>query len=191
MDSAWHLVVCFPWLQFSRLSEEKNCITTMAAAAKNGPLLPHMSSNFGSILVGLTGNNAPSKRIFFFAMRGSIALRTLRWQGDDSNESCIVIDRPPYCKKKISAWSGHHSSLIRQVCAWHWSSCAAMGGHFRRRRPWWWGVSLTVGRGAYVTTNPTSRNSRNSLMVMNLVLSSDGRTCSLLMGLHFWGLNAA
>jgi hypothetical protein len=28
---------------------------------------------------------------FFLAMRGSIPLRMLQWQGDDSNESCIVI----------------------------------------------------------------------------------------------------
>jgi hypothetical protein len=76
---------------FKAVSEENNRITTMAAAAKNGPLSPHMSSNFGSILVVSTGNDAPSKRCFFLAMRGSIALRTLRWQGDDSDESCIVI----------------------------------------------------------------------------------------------------
>ncbi len=53
-------------------------------------------------------------------------------------------NRPPHCKKKKSAWSGHCSPSIRQVCAWHWSSCAAMGGHFRRRQPWWWGVLLTM-----------------------------------------------
>ncbi len=70
-------------------------------------------------------------------------------------------NRPPHCKKKISACLGHRSPLIRRVCAWHWSLCAAIGGHFRRWQPWWWGVSLAVGRGAYTTTNPTSRNSRN------------------------------
>jgi hypothetical protein len=59
-----------PTLIFKAVSEENNRITTMAAATKNGPLLPHMSSNFGSILVGLTGNNAPSKRIFFSCNEG-------------------------------------------------------------------------------------------------------------------------
>jgi hypothetical protein len=51
---------------FKAVSEENNRITTMTATAKNGPLLPHMSSNFESILVGSTGNDAPSKQIFFF-----------------------------------------------------------------------------------------------------------------------------
>jgi hypothetical protein len=55
---------------FKAVLEENNCITTMAAAAKNGPLLPHMSSNFGSILVGSTGNDAPSKRILFSCNEG-------------------------------------------------------------------------------------------------------------------------
>jgi hypothetical protein len=57
-------------LIFKAVSEENNRITTMAAAAKNGPLLLHMSSNFGSILVGSTGNDAPSKWIFFSCNEG-------------------------------------------------------------------------------------------------------------------------
>jgi hypothetical protein len=76
---------------FKAVSEENNRITSMAAAAKNGPLSPHMSSNFGSILVGSTGNDAPSKQIYFYCNEGSIALRTLQWQGDDSDESHITI----------------------------------------------------------------------------------------------------
>ncbi len=55
---------------FKAVSEENNRITNMAAAAKHGPLSPHMSSNFGSILVGLTGNNALSKRRFFSCNEG-------------------------------------------------------------------------------------------------------------------------
>jgi hypothetical protein len=55
---------------FKAVLEENNRITTMATAIKNGPLLLHMSSNFGSILVGLTGNDAPSKRIFFSCNEG-------------------------------------------------------------------------------------------------------------------------
>ena len=55
---------------FKAVSEENNRITTMAAAAKNGPPLPHMSLNFGSILIGSTGNDAPSKQIFFSCNEG-------------------------------------------------------------------------------------------------------------------------
>jgi hypothetical protein len=67
------------WNSQPRL-EEINHITTMAAAAKNCPLLPHMSSNFGSISIGLIGYDGPSKQIcLFFAMNRSMALKMLRW----------------------------------------------------------------------------------------------------------------
>jgi hypothetical protein len=57
-------------LIFKAVMEEDIRITTMTAAAKNGPLSPHTSSNFGSILVELTGDDAPSKRIFFSCNEG-------------------------------------------------------------------------------------------------------------------------
>ncbi len=65
----------------------------MAVAPGNGPLPPHMKSNFRRIRVGLIGdNNAPSKRIRFSpAMNRSKALKMLRWCGDDGDESCLAI----------------------------------------------------------------------------------------------------
>ncbi len=60
-------------------------------------------------------------------------------------------DGPPHCKKKISACSRHRSPSIRQICACYWSSCAVIGGHFRQRGPWWWGVLLAI---AMVLTSP-------------------------------------
>ncbi len=66
--------------------------TTMAVAPKNGPLPPHMKSNFRCIWVGLIGDNASSKRICFSpAMSRSNALKMLPWCGDDGDESCLAI----------------------------------------------------------------------------------------------------
>jgi hypothetical protein len=51
-----------------------------------------MKSNFRHIRIGLIGDNAPSKQICFsLAMSRSKALKTLRWFGDDGDESCLAI----------------------------------------------------------------------------------------------------
>ncbi len=64
----------------------------MAIATGNVPLPPHMNFNFRRIRVGLIGYYAPSKRICFSpAMSRSEALKTLRWFGDDGDESCLAI----------------------------------------------------------------------------------------------------
>ncbi len=64
----------------------------MAVAPGNGPLPPHMKSNFRRICVGLIGNDAPSKQMCFsLAMSRSKALKTLWWCGDDGDESCLAI----------------------------------------------------------------------------------------------------
>ena len=66
--------------------------TTMAVATGNVPLPPHMNFNFRRIRIGLIGDNAPSKRICFSpAMSRSKALKTLRWFGDDGDESRLAI----------------------------------------------------------------------------------------------------
>ncbi len=65
----------------------------MAIATGNVPLLPHMNYSFGRIRVGLIGDDAPSKRICFSpAMSRSTALKTLRWFGDDGDESHLAIE---------------------------------------------------------------------------------------------------
>ncbi len=64
----------------------------MAVAPGNGPLPPHMKSNFRRIRVGLIEDNAPSKRICFSpAMSQSKALKMLRWCVDDGDESRLAI----------------------------------------------------------------------------------------------------
>ncbi len=64
----------------------------MAIAPGNGPLMPHMKSNFRRICVGLIGDNAPSKQIYFFlAMSWSKALKMFQWCGDDGDETCLAI----------------------------------------------------------------------------------------------------
>ena len=64
----------------------------MAVATGNVPLPPHMNFDFRCIRVGLIGDNAPSKQICFSpAMSRSKALKTLRWFGDDGDESRLAI----------------------------------------------------------------------------------------------------
>jgi hypothetical protein len=64
----------------------------MAVTPRNGPLPPHMKSNFRRIRLGLIGDNALIKQICFLpAMSQSKALKTLRWCSDDGDESCLTI----------------------------------------------------------------------------------------------------
>ena len=64
----------------------------MAIATGNVPLPLHMNFNFRHMHVGLIGDNAPSKRICFSpAMSRSKALKTLRWFGNDGDESRLAI----------------------------------------------------------------------------------------------------
>ncbi len=166
MDLAWHLAVCFPWLWFSSLLEENNCITTMAATAKKWPPIAAHELQFWEHTRWIDGEQCPEQADIFFLQWGGLLLlkcsngKVMTAMNLASSSDRFKGNRPPHCKKKISACLGHCLSLICWVCTWHWSLCAAIGGHFRWRRPWWWGVSLAVGHGAYVTTNPTSKNSR-------------------------------
>ncbi len=64
--------------------------TTMAVAPGNGPLPPHMKSNFRRICVRLIGDNG--EFAFAPAMSRSKALKTLRWCSDDGDESCLTIE---------------------------------------------------------------------------------------------------
>ncbi len=66
--------------------------TTMAIALGNSPLPPHMKSNFRRICIGMIGDNAPSKRIWFSpAMSWSKAFKMLQWCGNDGDESRLAI----------------------------------------------------------------------------------------------------
>ena len=62
----------------------KTTNTSTMAAAGNGPLAPHMLSKIPLRCVGLIGDDAPSKRIWFLlAMNRSKAHKMLRWCSDD------------------------------------------------------------------------------------------------------------
>ncbi len=87
--------------------------------------------------------DALSKRIFFFQWGG---LSSLKRSNNEARFIAFIVspserfkgNRPTHCKKKISACLGHRSPLIQWVCSQNWSSCAAIGGHFWRWRPWLW-----------------------------------------------------
>ncbi len=117
--------------------------TTMAAAPVNGPLPPHMKSNFRRIHIRLIGDNAPSKRICFsLAVSQSKALKTLQFCGNDGDESCLAIgaflglQTGSLLEKSIFACSGHSPPSIKHVIAGFSTFQVALGGHFWRRRPW-------------------------------------------------------
>jgi hypothetical protein len=111
----------------------------MVVAPRNGPLPPHMKSNFRRIGIGLIGNNAPSKGICFSpAMSRSKALETLWWCGNDGDESHLAIGafegfRPAHCQGKahLLAWGiiPHQSNvLLRDFWPFRWRLGAISGG---------------------------------------------------------------
>jgi hypothetical protein len=59
----------------------------MAVAPGNGPLPPHMKSNFRRIRVGLIDNNAPSKQICF-----SLAMSPLKPLKRSGSAAMMVIN---------------------------------------------------------------------------------------------------
>ena len=131
----------------------KTTNTSTMAAAGNGPLAPHMLSKIPLRCVGLIGDDAPSKRIWFLlAMNRSKAHKMLRWCSDDMNLALPLECFGDLCRlvagKMHIRLIGHHTRLIRRDVLEFMTTYAALGGHFRRRRPWWcrccW--SLAVGR---------------------------------------------
>ncbi len=134
--------------------------TTMAAAGRNGPIAPHMRPSAprrrfhgwvttpqacGCIFWGGWGCLWPSKCSFVPAMM---------------HHHNIGVFWGPYTPstvaKNTSACSGGCHPSIRCVCVELKASCGALGGHFRRRRPWSAVVVLVnVGRWRLTTDRPT------------------------------------
>jgi hypothetical protein len=89
------------------------------------------------------GDDPPSKQIFFLkGLRGCMALNTLQCYGDASSpeqRSTLRAIHPLNTPKIISDCSGGRCPSIWRVSTRRNASCGALGGHFRRGRPWlWW-----------------------------------------------------
>ncbi len=118
------------------------------------------------------GRSLNKQICFSLAMRGSTALKTLWWWGNDGDESCLAIRTFWGSKtlllqeKSISACSGDCLLSIQRIGAGWATFCVLLGGRFRQRQPWWWRLLLAVGHWllrAYVRTNPTVEIVKNYL----------------------------
>ncbi len=95
----------------------------MAAAIRNGPLalVTHRRPLTPCRCIGLIGDNPRSKRIYFsLAMRGSLTLKMLQWQGKIHRHHCLITvhfegHRPSNCWRKayLLTWG---SSPIDPTC---------------------------------------------------------------------------
>jgi hypothetical protein len=65
--------------------------------------------------------------------------------GGPQNRSVLRAMHTPTAPKIISACSGCYCPSIRRVGAERKVTCGALGGHFRRRRPWSAMVVMVVG----------------------------------------------
>jgi hypothetical protein len=125
----------------------------MAATAGNGPLVPHLLSKIQVHCIWLIGNDAPSKLISILPATSRYkAHKILWWCGDDdmnlaAPSECFGVYTGSSPVKCIFAWSGHHTRSIRRDVLEFLTTYEALGGHFRRRRPWCRGA---VGRWSLV-----------------------------------------
>ncbi len=114
--------------------------TTMAIADRNGPLAPLMrpcAPCWHSIWMG---DNPPSLRMYFWWwFRVCMALKVLLCSGNDASpkhRSFWGPYTPSTAPKIISTCSGGFQPSIQCIGLERKASCGALGGHFRRRRPW-------------------------------------------------------
>ncbi len=114
-----------------------------AAAAKNGPLAPHKLSQTPLHPIESIGYDAPVKRIWvspamsrYKSPKHSDGTAIMTWILPH-HWSVLEIDTGSSPVKPIFAWPYHHYQSIRLIIVVFPTAYAALGGHFRRRRPWW------------------------------------------------------
>ncbi len=112
----------------------------MAAASRNGPQAPHMRPCAPCQCLEWMGDNPPSLRMYFMGgLRVFMALKVLLCSGNNALPQHGVFWEPytpPTAARITSACLGGCFQSIRRGCAERKASCGALGGHFRRRRPW-------------------------------------------------------
>ena len=117
--------------------------TMAAAAAGNDPLVPHMLSEIPIRRVGSIGYDGPIKRI-------CILPATSRYKSQKHSDGVArFMSSSPHHQsiyglytgsspvKWIFACSEHRLRSIRRNVPGFLITYAALGGHFRRRQPWW------------------------------------------------------
>ncbi len=61
------------------------------------------------------------------------------------HRSILKAIDPLIVREKHICLLGDHPLLIRHACTQNLTSCAAVGGHFWRRRPWLWRLLISSG----------------------------------------------
>jgi hypothetical protein len=152
------------WPQINHQWPTTTAITTMAAATRNGPLLPHTRYKSECLHIGSIGAIPEQANMLFSGnervydpQNAPMMRQWWQWILPHHRSILRVID-PLIAKESLSACSGDHLLSIWCVGAGWVAFCVSLGGHFRQRRPWWWRLLLAIGcwlLRAYVRTNPT------------------------------------
>ncbi len=128
----------------------------MAAAARYGPLVPHMLSEIPKRHVGLIGYESPIKGICILPAR-----RRYKSPKHSDGKARFMPSSPHY---RSILWALYRlvagKMHIRLLGAsspngpGFSTTYAVLGGHFRRRRPWWWCWLFSYDRSEKVLNPP-------------------------------------
>ncbi len=134
--------------------------TTMAAAGRNGPLVPHMRPCAPRQRFEWMGNNPLSLQMYFRGVWGCVWPSKLSFVLAMMHRHNIGVFWGPYtpitAPKIISSCLGGCCPSIQHFGAECKASCGALGGHFCRRRQWSAMVVLVnVGRWRLTSDLPT------------------------------------
>jgi hypothetical protein len=153
----------FLFLFSSALAQNTTGVTTtktMAAAGGNGPLVPHMRPCAPRQCFEWMDDNLLSMRMYFLGgVRVFMALEALLCSGNDESpqhrsvlRAIHTLNSPQNYICLFGGLSPIHLSVGMEPKA----LCGALGGHFRRRRPWSAMVVLfDVGRWRLTSDRPT------------------------------------
>ncbi len=114
----------------------------MTTTGRNGPLVPHMRPCALHRHNVWIGDTPPSKRMYFWGLLTvCMALKTLQCCGNSSSpeQGALWGLYTPSTPPKITSASLRGCKLFIQIVSMERkASRGALGGHFRRQRPWLW-----------------------------------------------------
>ena len=136
-------------------------INMAAAAAGNGPLAPHMLSEIRKRHVGSIGYDGPIKRICILPARRWY--KSQKHSGGKARFIAIFAAlperfrgfRPAHRRRKACSLDrGIVSHLSNAFPVEFLEFYVVLGGHFWRRRPWWWCWLFSYYRSEKVLNPP-------------------------------------
>ena len=136
-------------------------INMAAAAAGNGPLAPHMLSEIRKRRVGSIGYDGPIKRICILPARRRY--KSQKHSGGKARFIAIFAALPERFKGFRPAHRRRKACSLDRGIVSHLSNAfpveflefyVVLGGHFWRRRPWWWCWLFSYYRSEKVLNPP-------------------------------------